>query len=465
MDLFKLAFNTSLARRLLASAALMSIVVLAGLVLILSAVYRGQTMSLLDAELDRTLKALLRSVDADDDGHLVLNAETLPADELFRTALSGRYWVIAGIDKTTGKFTGELKQPNSLWEGDIPWPEDALMALVDGQGQIFRSSGTGPIGERVRMAAQAITLANRENPVLLLSAFDRTETDRGARRFNWILIAAMSGLGALILSALSLGVRSALRPLSQVRLDIEDIREGRRTKLEGDYPSEVLPLSEEMNKLIEHNRGVVERAQTHVGNLAHALKTPLAVMMNEASGETSLDDVVRRQAGTMHDNVQHYLKRARAAARAQTLGARAEVGPVLADLSRLLNKLFAEKGVNVTVPSPSDLYFRGERQDLEEMVGNLMENACKWSKKRVQVSVEMSEGGFLLHVDDDGKGLTPAERGTALQRGVRLDEAAPGTGLGLSIVTELAEMHDGRLVLDDAPKLGGLRATLRLPRA
>lgn len=465
MEFLHSAFKTSLARRLLVSAALMSLVVLAGVVLILSAVYRGQTLALLDVELDRSVNALLRSVNADENGNLLHDVDKLPADELFQTLLSGRYWVIVGVDKDTGKYTEELLYSESLWEADIPLPEKDAKLVIAAQGETIRSSGEGPIEERVRMAARAITFANRDNPVILLSAFDRTETDRGAERFTWILVAAMSALAALILLALSYGVRSALRPLSRVQNDIEDIREGRLTKLEGDYPSEVLPLSQELNKLIDHNRGVVERAQTHVGNLAHALKTPLAVMINEASGDTPLDDVVRRQTGAMHDNVQHYLKRARAAARAQTLGARAEVGPVLADLSRLLTKLFADKGVEIVVAKAQGLIFRGERQDLEEMVGNLMENACKWSKSRVEVSIEMSNTAFLIHVDDDGKGLTTEERGAALQRGVRLDEAAPGTGLGLSIVTELAEMHDGRFILGDAPKLGGLRATLNLPRA
>jgi len=275
----------------------------------------------------------------------------------------------------------------------------------------------------------------------------------------------MSALGAMILIALWFGVRSALKPLSRVQQDIEDVREGRQTQLEGDYPSEVLPLSKELNKLLEHNRGVVERAKTHVGNLAHALKTPLAVMMNEAAGKTHLDDVVRRQAGAMHESVQHYLKRARAAATAQSLGARCEIKPVLDGLSRLLNKLFAEKGIEVVVVCPEHLYFRGEKQSLEEMVGNLMENACKWAKSRVEVSTEMTADGFLLHVEDDGKGLTPDERSAALKRGVRLDEAAPGTGLGLSIVTELAQMHSGAFVLDRSKKLGGLKASLSLPSA
>lgn len=464
MTFFGPVLNTSLARRLLVLAAVSSIVLLAGIVLVLAAVYRGQTQSLLDVELDRSATALLRSVNADEAGALVLTEETLPADELFQSALSGRYWVIAGVNDD-GTFTEELLPSRSLWEGDVPWPERSLSALLQEPGVMVRANGTGPNSEPVRMAAQIIYLTGRDAPVMLMTAFDRTETDRGARRFVWILVLAMSALAGVILLALWLGVRAALRPLDRVREDIEHVREGRRTQLADNYPTEVLPLSQELNKLLDHNREVVERAQTHVGNLAHALKTPLAVMMNEASGETPLDDVVRRQAGSMHDNVQHYLKRARAAARAQTLGVRSEVGPVLADMSRLLNKLFAAKDINVVVASPSGLYFRGERQDLEEMVGNLMENACKWARARVEVDVEIGKGSFMIHVDDDGAGLSPDERGAALQRGVRLDEAAPGTGLGLSIVTELAEMHDGRFILGEAPELGGLRATLMLPSA
>jgi len=465
MSLFDKAFNTSLARRLLVSAALLSFVVMAGLVLILSTVYKNQTLTILDDEIDRTLLTLLDAVQADEDGRLIYNEEDLPSDPVFERLLSGRYWAILELAGDSSFSIESSRLSRSLYQSDIPWLESDVARLIENLGVIQRSDGTGPFDEPVRMAAEAITMSNHEAPVVLLVAFDRTDTDRGALRFMWILIAAMSALGAMILIALWFGVRSALKPLSRVQQDIEDVREGRQTQLEGDYPSEVLPLSKELNKLLEHNRGVVERAKTHVGNLAHALKTPLAVMMNEAAGKTHLDDVVRRQAGAMHESVQHYLKRARAAATAQSLGARCEIKPVLDGLSRLLNKLFAEKGIEVVVVCPEHLYFRGEKQSLEEMVGNLMENACKWAKSRVEVSTEMTADGFLLHVEDDGKGLTPDERSAALKRGVRLDEAAPGTGLGLSIVTELAQMHSGAFVLDRSKKLGGLKASLSLPSA
>ena len=303
MDLIGTAFNTSLARRLLVSAALLSLVVLAGLVLILSTVYRGQTITILDDEIDRTLLTLLDAVEADETGQLIFAEENLPSDPIFERLLSGRYWAIIEVAGTQNYNIKNSRISRSLSRENIPWPAENVPNLVEDLGTTMRMDGVGPLDEEpLRMAAKAITLNNHPVPIILFVAFDRTETDRGARQFTWILVAAMSALGAVILGALWLGVRSALRPLTRVRLDIEDIREGRRTQLEGDYPSEVRPLSEELNKLLDHNRGVVERAQTHVGNLAHALKTPLAVMMNEASGDTSLDDVVRRQAGAMHDS-------------------------------------------------------------------------------------------------------------------------------------------------------------------
>lgn len=460
---FRDVLNQSLARRLMVGAGLYALVVLAIIVVVLSAVYRSQVVTLLDDELDRTLVTLARAVDTDGRGGLRTRAEALPSDPVYQTPLSGRYWVVVGFDED-GKYDAILNS-NSLWDGEIPWPESNTADLLARPGTIFRANGTGSNDEPVRMVAQALILPNRETPVMLLAAFDRSETDRGAERFSLLLLFAMTLLGAGILFALWLGIRSALRPLRRVEADVADVREGRRTRLEGDYPSEVRPLSEELNKLLEHNRGVVERARTHVGNLAHALKTPIAVLMNEASGDGPLDDVVRRQAGAMHANVQHYLKRAQAAARAQTLGARADLAPVLADLSRLLNKLFSSKGISVTTDTADGLVFRGERQDLEEMIGNLMENGCKWARSKVHVSAGTEGDRLVVHVDDDGDGLEEEDRAAAMQRGVRLDEAAPGTGLGLSIVTELAELHEGTFQLDRAPDLGGLRATLRLPRA
>ncbi|MEM9668833.1 MAG: HAMP domain-containing sensor histidine kinase [Pseudomonadota bacterium] len=455
--------KSSLARRLMVSAGISSIIVLTAIVIALSAVYRTQILTILDDELDRTLTTLERSAATDETGNLLPNQEQLPSDPTYSTPLSGRYWAMVPLEDN-GEYGRYLKS-ESLWDDDIPWPREMVADLIERPGNILRASGVGPNGEPLRMAAEGLFLENRDMPVMLFAAFDRTETDKGARRFVYVLIGVMMAVTAGTLFALWFGIRSALRPLQRIEADIADIREGRQTQLDGQYPSEIRPLSEELNKLMEHNRGVVERARTHVGNLAHALKTPLAVLMNEASGSGPLDDVVRRQAGAMHDNVQHYLKRAQAAARAQTLGARTELSVVLADLTRLLNKLFASRDISVSADPAAGILIRGEKQDLEEMVGNLMENGCKWARSKVHVAVQTKGSDILIHIDDDGDGLADDEREAALKRGVRLDEAAPGTGLGLSIVSELAELHEGKLELSRAPELGGLRASLRLPRA
>ncbi|MGB2178734.1 MAG: ATP-binding protein [Hyphomonas sp.] len=299
--------------------------------------------------------------------------------------------------------------------------------------------------------------------LVLVAAADRAQNDAAATRFRNLLIGTMVVLFGSVFAAMVAGIRYSLRPLVKLGHDIAEIREGTRLKLADDYPSEVQPLTEELNKLVDHNRQVVERARTHVGNLAHALKTPIAVLRNEATGETQLDDVVRRQVDSMQTNVEHYLKRARMAARAEALGARTEVRPVLDGIARLMNRLYDSKGIDVTVTGAETAVFRGEQQDLEEMVGNLMENACKWARADVKVTVADDATELRLEVDDDGPGLTAEEREGALKRGVRLDETIPGTGLGLSIVTELAELHKGVLELDEAPA-GGLRARLRFPK-
>lgn len=455
--------ENSLARRLTASAGVIGVVLLGGIVLILSTLYSSQIVTTLDHELDRTVVTLQGAVDANIDGEIQLNEERKPSDPFFERPLSGRYWAI--LAEYPGAPYLAVRRSPSVWDEALPWSLDTIADILERPGHPVRLDGTGPNGEPLRLVGQAMILPEIDMPVVLLVGFDRSATDRGSLRFTLILAATMAALGVGFLGALWLGIRSALRPLRRIESDIADVRAGRRTLMETDYPLEVLPLNLELNKLLEHNRGIVERAQTHVGNLAHALKTPLAVLMNEAQGEAPLDDVVRRQAGAMHDNVQHYLKRARAAARAQVVGARSEVKPVLDDLARLLNKLFARQDIHVDVTCQTGLFARVEKQDLEEMTGNLMENACKWASSEVKVRVLVYPESLLIQIDDDGPGLTPDERVAALQRGVRLDEAAPGTGLGLSIVTELADMHEGNFVLEEASKLGGLRASLRLPRA
>ncbi|WP_233355707.1 ATP-binding protein [Henriciella litoralis] len=453
----------SLSRRLFIGAVIWSLIVVVGGVIAMTVTYRAQTLRLLQQELDSTLVTLPRALDILPDGRVVDIEERLPSDARFNLPLSGRYWAMIAVEED-GELGNDIRS-QSVWDGPLPISRELADAALANPGITQYGNYQGPNDEHLRSAVRSITVPNRENPILLVAAADREATDEGANQLRFILVVTMTTLAAGTLLALWIGLQVALRPFARVRTHITDVREGRRARLDGNYPVEVLPLTDELNKLLDNNRAVVERAQTHVGNLAHALKTPLAVLRNEASGNTPLDDVVRRQSESMRTNVEHYLKRAQAAARSEALGVRTEISPVLDGLVRLLNRLFERDGVEVVSKVKAGSYMRVEQQDLEEMMGNIMENACKWANSRVEVSVQRGDNGLMeIHVDDDGSGLSPEERTAAVKRGVRLDETAPGTGLGLSIVADIAEMNGGRLVLADSP-LGGLRATIALRAA
>jgi len=402
----------SLAQRLLIGALVWSIVVVVGGALAIASVYRAEALSLLEEELETTLVSLSRAVDVADDGDLGAIDQALPQD----------------------------------------------------RGSILFTNGVGPYEEPIRTAVQAITLSEIDSPVLLVASADRSSANEGASRLRTTLVLAMITLAGGTIIAMAVGLRMALRPFNRIQSDIADVREGRRANLRDDYPIEVQPLSEELNKLLSHNRSVVQRARTHVGNLAHALKTPLAVLRNEASDNSQLADTVLRQTNAMHENVQHYLNRARAAARAETLGTRTVVADSTSGLVRMMNRLYEVDGKSVSADLNPNLAARIEKQDLDEVLGNLVDNACKWAGSKVVISTETVEPQMLLiHVDDDGPGLTVEQRSEAVRRGVRLDETAPGSGLGLSIVADLVEMNGGGLVLTESP-LGGLRATVKLGR-
>jgi signal transduction histidine kinase len=245
------------------------------------------------------------------------------------------------------------------------------------------------------------------------------------------------------------------------------VRTGEAPRIAGQYPPDLAPLAGELNQLIDANREILERARTQVGNLAHALKTPLSVMMNEAAAaEGQLPDIVQTQAAVMRDQVQYYLDRARAAALSGALGGVTEIAPSLDALIRTFTKISQDRDIAGSHDVPAGLRFRGERQDFEEMLGNLLDNAFKWAASTVKVSSEPQDDAAMervaLVIDDDGPGLPDNAKVEVLKRGRRLDETTPGSGLGLSIVVDLAKLYGGELTLETSP-LGGLRARLSLP--
>ncbi|MGI8840325.1 MAG: ATP-binding protein, partial [Caulobacteraceae bacterium] len=356
----------------------------------------------------------------------------------------------------------------SLSLGPLPLfpPLVGSPALAKAQGRALFYDSAGPMGQPLRVAAMQGRLPDLAPPLVFMAAEDRSPVNRDVRAFATTIAGFLVLLGAGIIAAVFLQVRVGLAPLFALRREVAAVRTGRSERVVGDYPSELEPLASELNALMAHNQEVVERQRTHVGNLAHALKTPLSVLLTEARQQPGrLADVVSRQAEAMSHQVDHHLRRARAAARAQGQGERTPVAPVLAELSRTLERIFRDKSLSIDWRCPDDLCFQGERQDLLEVAGNVMENACKWCVGRVRVNggPESSRQLFLT-VEDDGPGLMAEQREEVLRRGARLDESAPGSGLGLAIVDELVRAYGGSVTLS-ASALGGLRLALVLPRA
>jgi len=260
-----------------------------------------------------------------------------------------------------------------------------------------------------------------------------------------------------------------LRPLRDIGNELAAIRSGETSKLEGDPPEEIQPLQEELNALIQSNQAIIERARTHVGNLVHALKTPLSVITNEARERGDpFAEKIAGQAELMREYITHHLSRAQVAARVSIVGGVTDVNETVTSLTNALTRIYSERNLRFEVDCPQDAKFRGEKQDLQEMVGNLLDNACKWAEEKIciQVKVENSKQvsgrTLIVFVDDDGPGLTQSELEAVVKRGKRLDETKPGSGLGLSIVADLSGMYNGSFALQQAPT-GGVRAKLLLP--
>ncbi|HET7696907.1 MAG TPA: sensor histidine kinase [Vicinamibacterales bacterium] len=279
-------------------------------------------------------------------------------------------------------------------------------------------------------------------------------------------------LGVLAIGSMLVGfamVRAGLKPLNEIRRRLADVQSGRARQVLGEYPSEVQPLVRDLNGLLAHQEQAVSRAVAKAGDLAHGLKTPLAVLSQEAEraagrGQPELAAAIGEQVERMRRQIEYHLAHARAAASGATPGLHCPVRPSAEGLARTLRRLHADRGLAIALDVPAELAVRCPREDLDEMLGNLLDNACKWARGRIRLSAEPAGGDVALVVDDDGPGLAPAMRAAVLQRGVRADEAAPGSGFGLAIVGEIAAVYGGAIALETSP-LGGLRARLTLPSA
>ena len=453
-SIFKL---NSLAGRLIAAAAIWTMLGLMVGGVVLSNAFRNAAEDSFDARLAVDMDGLIAAAEPDPEGGVMLQDRFV--NHQFDRIYSGLYYQIKPLAAGPG---GQISR--SLF--------DKVLNVTGNvkRGAVSYGFATGPENQHLRVLSRRVAFPISATPELndiraytFMVAGDLAAVDAEIAAFNGTLFWSFLLLGLGLVVAVFLQVRVGLLPLRRLKDALARIRDGSAQRLEGKFPAEIAPLAAELNSLIEHSNEVVGRARTHVSNLAHFLKTPLSVLASEAEAEAGpLSDQVRRQVDTMRRQVDHYLARARAAGSVNVLGNRTPVAPVLSDLARVLTRIHAERAIELDWNCPSDLCFRGERQDLEEMAGNLMDNACKWASTRVRVTAGREGAHLTLTVEDDGPGLSPEDRARVGTRGERLDESVPGWGLGLAIVRDISKLYAGFLVLE-ASALGGLMARLTLP--
>ena len=453
--------SNSLSFRLIVSSAVVAIILLVSAAYLLNGLFQQALQRNFDSRLRATLDGILANVEIGSDGKPRLQGSI--SDNRFNLPLSGWYWQIGEV----GGKLGDLAS-GSLLEQRIIVPDNAL-ATRDKAG-IASFSTRDNDGQQLRVIEQNLKLFGSTQDYSFMVAGNFDELSAEVDSFRTALFTVLGLLGAGLLAAILAQVRYGLKPLVDMQHRLNDIRSGKIELLQDDFPAEIQPVADELNLLVQSNFEIIDRARMQVGNLAHALKTPISVLTNEARDSKSpLAEKVKEQIDVMRNQVNLYLDRARRAARAQTIGSSTDVEPVLQSLARTLQRINHDRKLTIEVTAPTTLRFRGERQDLEEMVGNVMDNACKWAKSKINVSAKLmpasAEPGrswLIITVDDDGPGIAAENRAEALKRGQRLDESKPGSGLGMSIILETASMYAGKVELADSES-SGLRVNLQLP--
>jgi signal transduction histidine kinase len=350
-----------------------------------------------------------------------------------------------------------VDRSGSLWREHLKVTEPA----IGGIPQIQQFSG--PENEPLQVLVQEITFPEVEGPLLFVVAGPVADIEENVRAFTGQVAITLTVLGIGLLLVVWFQVRFGLRPLQALQKALGDIRKGKAQRLPENYPVEVEPVVSELNGLLDHNKALLERARTQVGNLAHALKNPLTVIRNEAKAiENEPGRVIQEQTVAMSNSVDRYLSQARIAGTAGVLGARADVNKIIGDLCFSMERLYQQKELDIQRSGLVRCWFRGEAQDLEEMLGNLMDNACKWARTQVLIRTKRADHRLMIVVEDDGPGIPEQRQVEVLQRGHRLDEKVPGSGLGLDIAQDIAGLYRGSITLDRGSS-GGLRVQLDLP--
>ena len=449
----------SLTFRVIAFSTVWAVIALIAIATVITTLYRQASESGFNSLLSAHLFNLIGSVGVSPGGALTGSPDL--GDLRFSQPGSGWYW---SVEPVAGDLTGVLRSPSMT--GPVASPPVSDVPFDSGFQRSYTADGIA--GEAIAVFESEFVLGSNNRVARFRVMGNLTELEAQIDEFQRRLYTYLAIFGAGMIGINAIAILLGLRPLQRVRAALALVREGTAQKLDGSFPLEIEPLADETNALIENNRRIVERSRTQVGNLAHSLKTPLAVLANEGrllggdKGRLIVD-----QTSAMQKQLEHYLQRARIAAQRDSVVYRTPIAPALTRMVRVVGKLNPAARIGLELP-PDEILFAGEREDFEEIVGNLLENAAKWAKGEISVSVTPAghavDRAFVLAIEDDGPGIPEDKAREALKRGRRLDETKPGTGLGLAIVADLVAEYGGRLGLERS-KLGGLRAVVELKRA
>ena len=442
--------HKSLTKRIITLSIFWIVLALLFTALLLGRFYRTHIEEHYDAHVFTHVEELIAAVETGPDGELVLSRE--PTDPRFHRDGSGWYWEILN-DRSI------LKSSSSLGDKRL---DLSNVSLDENHGvQMVR----GPDNQNLRAHVVHVSYAHDPGSLTFVATAPEMAIKDDVHDFYTHIMTSFLVLGIGLSVAVVLQIMLALKPLKNIRSAISDIKLGKKERLPREFPSDIQPLVDELNFLLDHNETLLKRARNQLGDLAHSVKNPLTVIRNEARSLSSKQgQLILDQSHVMANSIDHYLSRARIYGKQDAIGYRTSVKSVIDDLTFAVEHIHKDRNIKIEMNCLDEKWFRGEAQDLEEMAGNLIDNAFKWAKSIVTVTCESDHNQLQLMIEDDGPGIAPEEMKTITRRGRRLDEKTPGHGHGLGIVEDIAQLYGGELQLGRS-SMGGLKATLVLPAA
>jgi len=442
--------HKSLTKRIITLSVFWIVIALVFTAILMGRFYRQHTEGHYDDHVFTHVEELVAAVETGSNGQLILTRE--PTDPRFHRPNSGWYWEILEGNKS-------LYRSPSLGTNLLDLSNTEVSESHEVQNLV------GPGGHKLRAQVVNVAYPHEAGALTIVATAPEMAISDDVQEFYLHIVTSFLVLGIGLSVAVVMQVRVALKPLNAIQSTISDIKAGKTERLPRDFPSDVQPLADELNFLLDHNETLLKRARNQLGDLAHSVKNPLTVIRNEArSMESKQGQLILDQSHVMANNIDHYLSRARIYGKQDAIGYRTNVKSVIDDLSFAVQHIHKERNVEIELQWMEDRWFRGEAQDLEEMTGNLIDNAFKWAKSKVVVKCDSDHNRLSLVIEDDGPGVAEEDLKTITRRGRKLDERSPGHGHGLGIVEDIANLYGGSLTLGRSD-MGGLKAELDLPAA